>query len=168
MRACTICSHPDRAAIDRSITSGIPPLRELATTTGLKKTAILRHKVAHLEKAAANGDASDGAITRTDAHAVARQIQVLCADARRLARKAKKKGDYRGAIMALSARGQQLERLMKAMLAAEQPQARAAEAGSRPVNLGMTADWTPDDWADSIIRTMPEVAEVVKRKLLAV
>jgi hypothetical protein len=41
---CTVCVHADLNAIDESLRSGNPPLRELAKQTGLHASALFRHK----------------------------------------------------------------------------------------------------------------------------
>jgi hypothetical protein len=42
--SCTVCQHPDVAAIDAALRQGTPPMRELAKRTGLSLTAVFRHK----------------------------------------------------------------------------------------------------------------------------
>jgi hypothetical protein len=41
---CTVCKHEQRAAIDQALSDGSPSIRELASQTGLHRSAILRHK----------------------------------------------------------------------------------------------------------------------------
>jgi hypothetical protein len=43
MRVCTICSHPERAAIDRALVDGTS-LRDIAGQFGTTKSALDRHK----------------------------------------------------------------------------------------------------------------------------
>lgn len=44
---CTVCRHPDRAAIDRELVAG-SPFRDIAGRHGLTKSAVARHKAEHL------------------------------------------------------------------------------------------------------------------------
>jgi hypothetical protein len=46
-RSCTICLHPDRAAIDRALVSGTS-FRDLAGQWSVTKSALHRHKTQHL------------------------------------------------------------------------------------------------------------------------
>jgi hypothetical protein len=46
-RACTICTHPERAAIDQALVSG-GSFRDIAGRYGLTKSSIERHKTEHL------------------------------------------------------------------------------------------------------------------------
>ena len=48
-RVCTVCSHPEREAIDRSLVNG-EPFRHIATRSGTSSSALVRHKE-HLPKA---------------------------------------------------------------------------------------------------------------------
>jgi hypothetical protein len=46
-RTCTICQHPQRAAIDKALVAG-EPLRNIAEHFGTSTTALHRHKEDHL------------------------------------------------------------------------------------------------------------------------
>lgn len=46
-RTCTICNHPKREPIERSLLSG-NPLRTIAERWSVSKTSLLRHKTDHL------------------------------------------------------------------------------------------------------------------------
>src|SRR5262252_4292095 len=49
-RVCTICTHPDRPAVERAL-RGRTPLRTIATRWSVSKTALLRHRDAHMPRA---------------------------------------------------------------------------------------------------------------------
>ena len=51
-RTCSICSHPERKAIERSLVDG-EPFRHIAARTGTSTAALQRHKQSHLPKALA-------------------------------------------------------------------------------------------------------------------
>ncbi len=46
-RVCTICTHPDRAAINAALLAGTP-LRSIAEHNGVSATALHRHKEEHV------------------------------------------------------------------------------------------------------------------------
>jgi hypothetical protein len=46
-RTCTICTHPERATIDKALVNG-QPYRDIAGHYGTSKTALQRHKDDHL------------------------------------------------------------------------------------------------------------------------
>jgi hypothetical protein len=48
-RTCTVCTHPERAAIDATLVSGpSESLRTIADRRSVSKTALIRHKADHL------------------------------------------------------------------------------------------------------------------------
>ncbi len=47
-RRCTVCSHPERHAIDKALVAVRGPYRDIARQYGLSKDALLRHKADHL------------------------------------------------------------------------------------------------------------------------
>lgn len=47
-RTCTVCAHPERAAIDRALVVDRDPYRDVAGRYGLTRSAIMRHKADHL------------------------------------------------------------------------------------------------------------------------
>ena len=46
-RTCTICTHPERAAIDKALVAG-QPYRSIAQHFAASADAVLRHKESHL------------------------------------------------------------------------------------------------------------------------
>ena len=50
MRSCTVCPHPQRAAIDRDLVAGVS-IRSLARQYELGRDALMRHKAAHVSSA---------------------------------------------------------------------------------------------------------------------
>jgi hypothetical protein len=46
-KSCTVCVHPDHSAIDTALKAG-HPLRHVAATYGVSKTALHRHSQAHV------------------------------------------------------------------------------------------------------------------------
>lgn len=95
-RACSVCGHSDRAAIDAAMAENMP-YRTIAQQYGVSPYAITRHKK-HI--AAAMAQAQEATATTAGA-AILAKIQTLEADARRLQEKAERSGDIRTAISAL-------------------------------------------------------------------
>ena len=54
-RKCTVCTHPDREAIEKAIVGGNETIRDIARRHGLDKSAVARHKAKHLAAAVARG-----------------------------------------------------------------------------------------------------------------
>jgi DNA-binding IclR family transcriptional regulator len=79
---CSVCVHPDLAAIEASISSGTPSLRDLAAQCGLSKAALFRHKQhAKVAKGSAAKNLSEEI----------RKLRIMLA-------KAKRKGDTTAAL----------------------------------------------------------------------
>ena len=55
-RRCTVCSHPERDAIDRAIVDG-QPIRAIARQFGISKDAVYRHSLRHLPETVRNAHA---------------------------------------------------------------------------------------------------------------
>ncbi|HQP88957.1 MAG TPA: hypothetical protein PLL76_22100 [Thermoanaerobaculia bacterium] len=106
-RVCTVCSSPNRAAIDEALTSG-EPNRRIAARVGCAESSIRRHLEKHLP----------GAIVKAhEAREVARADDLLellregVKDARRLRQKAEKERDYRCAVAAVKTMSDIVEKL---------------------------------------------------------
>jgi hypothetical protein len=84
-RICTICTHPERAAIDAAIAAG-EPNRRIAPRYQLEETAIRRHKVSHLAekltKAMERRDIAEGDSLLDRLHQVTVETQTVLAEAR--------------------------------------------------------------------------------------
>ncbi len=50
-RVCTICRHPDRAAIDAALVEGATGYRDIGRRSNVGKDALGRHRAQHLPKA---------------------------------------------------------------------------------------------------------------------
>ena len=102
-RRCTVCQHPERAAIDRALVRG-EPTRGLAARYGsVSREALWRHKEDHLPQALAKAqEASE--VARADD--LLRELMSLRAKAISLLLKAEQSGDYRTALQGIrEARG---------------------------------------------------------------
>lgn len=95
-RVCTVCSSPDRAAIDEALTRG-EPNRRIAARVGCGEASIRRH-AAHLSETVA---LATRAAEETRADDLLGLLREAVADARRLRVKAEAQDDVRGAIAAV-------------------------------------------------------------------
>lgn len=93
-RVCTVCSHPDRGAIDQALVSG-QSYRSIAKRSGTSPSAVLRHKESHLSTTLIK---ASGAREVARADDLLRKVSELEAEARRIGRKAEREGDLRCAI----------------------------------------------------------------------
>lgn len=54
-RKCTVCTHPDREAIEKALVGNSVPLRAIACQFGIGRTSLRRHRDKHLGPAVAKG-----------------------------------------------------------------------------------------------------------------
>ena len=66
-RTCTVCAHPDRAAVDSALAAGVS-VREIAKRHGLDPSAVFRHGKRHVAKQMAKARAAreDGQLADAD------------------------------------------------------------------------------------------------------
>ena len=108
-RSCTICSHPERAAIEAAAVGG-EPNRRIAPRFGLSEKAIRRHLGAHLPRALAVAAEARGL---AQADTILDKVHRLEGDAHRLLSRAEKEGDLRCAVAATKAALDVVELLVK-------------------------------------------------------
>jgi len=96
---CTICTHPQRDAINKAIASGEPNTR-VAAKYGLKETAIRHHTTSgHIPKAIAK---AASARERLDAGKLLDMMERLLGEALAVLRDAKATGDHRTRLAAIN------------------------------------------------------------------
>lgn len=101
-RTCTICTHTERAAIDRELVTG-DAYRHIASRYGVSTTALQRHKADHLPPALAQAKQAEAV---ADADDLLRQVAALRSKALSLLLKAEQAGDFRTALAGIrEARG---------------------------------------------------------------
>jgi len=93
-RTCSICRHPDRAAIDRALVAG-DAYRTIAQRTGTSATALHRHRADHIPVKLARADA---ATQTADASDLLTEVRALRRKAYSLLLKAEAAGDIRTAL----------------------------------------------------------------------
>lgn len=97
-RICTACSHPDRPALDAALVSRNVPIRDLAGTYGLSKSAVDRHAKDCLPAALVQAEeAREVAAAGT----LLEQVQALQARTLTLLSKAEEAGDLGTALRAV-------------------------------------------------------------------
>ena len=101
-RTCTICSHPERAAIDRALIAGLP-FRHIAAQWDVSTGALQRHKADDLPAMLVQANDADEAAHADDLLAQVRDLQ---ATTLRLLTTAERTGKLGTAVMAIrEARG---------------------------------------------------------------
>lgn len=108
-RTCTVCTHPDRPAIDQMLLNS-KPYRDIAGHTGLSRSALVRHKADHLPAHLAK---SKQAKDLDSADALLEQLQALRTKAFVLMDKAEQAGELRTAIAGVKEVRATLELLLK-------------------------------------------------------
>lgn len=73
-RVCTICTHPERAAIDAALLAGVP-FRHIAARTDTSTSALQRHKEEHLPVALVRAKEAEDATHADDLLAQVRGLQ---------------------------------------------------------------------------------------------
>lgn len=96
-RTCTVCVHPDRAAIDLALVNGVPG-NAVAAKYRVSEDAVARHRGNHLPAALAHARAAEDVARADD---LLGQLQQLQADARRIGGKAEQAGDLKTALMGI-------------------------------------------------------------------
>jgi len=96
--ACSACRHPDRVALDEGLLRG-ESVRKLAARFGISKSRIHSHrKDGHIPKALAK--AADAAAV-SEGDALLTKVLEVEQEVRRLAAKAERAGDVRGALVGM-------------------------------------------------------------------
>lgn len=93
-RVCTICTHPERAAIDAALVEG-EPLRDIARRVAVSKDALARHKADHVPGHVAKAHEAEAV---AEADTLLDQLTSLQRKALDLLEKAERGGDYKTAL----------------------------------------------------------------------
>lgn len=92
-RVCSVCTHPERAAIDAALLGG-EPYRRIASRLGASTTALQRHK-AHIPAHLSTAHEAEAVASADD---LLDQVRALQRKALDLLSKAEREGDYRTAL----------------------------------------------------------------------
>jgi len=127
-RRCTICAHPERAAIDQALVRR-SPYRDIALRFHVTAMAAFRHREDHLPAALAQAEDAAATVAATDLLA---ELRALRAKAVSLLLAAERQGDYRTALAGIREARGCLELLAELQ----------GELDRRPaVNLIMSPEW---------------------------
>jgi hypothetical protein len=127
-RTCTVCSHPERAAIDRALVAGAS-LRDIAGQYRVSKSAAERHRADHLPAALVKGKEA-----QEEAHAldVVKQLKAINAATVAILSEARRAGDPDTALKAIDRIQRQIELQAKLI----------GELDERPqVNILVAPEW---------------------------
>ena len=127
-RSCTICEHPDREAIDRSLVGDSSNL-SVSSLFGVSESAVRRHKANHLPAKLVMAQAAEEVAQADD---LLQQVRDLQSRALAILGKAEAAGDLRTALGAIREARGNLELFAKLL----------GELDERPVvNLDVSPEW---------------------------
>ena len=127
-RTCTICSHPEREAIDRALVEGQSTGKLAGRYRTLDERAIRRHRSNHLPTALARAREAEEVSRADDLLAQVRSLQDRALS---ILGKAEDSGDLRTALGAIREARGNLELLAKLL----------GELDERPVNVLVSPQW---------------------------
>ncbi len=96
-RTCTICTHPEREAINRALVAN-EPFRHIADRFGLSHQALMRHKAEHLPAIMVKSKAAEATAHADD---LFQQVKSLRNKAIRILLSAEEAGDLRTALLGI-------------------------------------------------------------------
>jgi hypothetical protein len=154
-RVCTICTHPDRAALDTALVSG-EALRGIARRFAVSEDALFRHRSDHIPAALTKAKDAEQA---ADADDLLRDVRVLRHKTLTLMLKAEQAGDYRTALAGIREARGCVELLAKLL----------GELDERPqVNILVAPEWIAVRAALMIaLEPFPDARAAVAGRLVA-
>ena len=127
-RSCTICTHPQREAIDAALAVG-EPNRRIAAQYGLSEASVRRHKAEHLPAHLTQAQQAQDVAQADDLLA---QLEALRRDAGRIGAKAERVSEFSPALLACREQARIIELLLKV----------AGELAEGPtVNILVSPEW---------------------------
>jgi hypothetical protein len=159
-RPCSVCTHPERHAIERELVAGAP-LDSFSGKFGLSRQAVTRHRDNHLPGAAVAAAEAERAAQRAeegeDLVAISRALRNKAID---LLHRAEQSGDLRVALAGVREAGRLLE-----------TQARLEgkiEAGTTTINVAVTQQFlSVQNLILTALQPFPEARIAVVRALAA-
>jgi len=159
-RVCTVCTHPERRAIETAQLAGIDTIRTIADQHAVSHQAVVRHR-AHIPQSLAL--ASEAAEV-VEAGTLLDQVRTLLADARRIQHSAEAAKDLKTALAGVREQARVLELLAKLL--------GELEGNGTTVNVQtnvlVSAEWT--ELRSTLTRALqpfPAAAAAVARALSA-
>src|SRR4051794_27269317 len=96
-RACTVCTHPARAAIDRALVAG-QPYRDIAGQFSVSPSALDRHRAEHLSPAVQQAQQTTEAEHALD---ITKQLRAINAVSLSILDEARRSGNAETALRAV-------------------------------------------------------------------
>jgi hypothetical protein len=154
-RTCTVCTHPDRGAIDAALVAG-EPYRSIARRCGVSAPATYRHQQEHIPVALSK--AKEAAVV-AHADGLLEQVRDLQGKALGILGKAEAAGDLRVALGAIREARGNLELLAKLM----------GELSDAPqVNVMVSPEWiSVRTVIVAALAPFPDARAAVAERLLA-
>ena len=100
-RTCSICNHPDRAAIDKAIVTRSASLRTIADRYGVSKTALIRHRDSHIPKLVQAAESARAMQAASSGAALIDELDRLLKKALAILEAAEKAGELKVALQAI-------------------------------------------------------------------
>jgi len=100
-RACSVCEHPDRRAIDRALVLGTDSIRDIAGQYRISRSALSRHKAAHIPRLVQAAQAAEGAQAATSGRELIDELEALRGRVRAILDRAEAGGELRVALQAV-------------------------------------------------------------------
>jgi len=135
-RTCTVCTHPQREVIDQALIDG-EPLRAIAGRFGTSRTALQRHKGAHLPAALVKAHEVQEVARGDDLLA---RLRELHDKAQSLLAKAEVAGDFRTALQGIAQVRGCLELAARVMGLLVERREHTGEGGG-PIKVEYVGDW---------------------------
>jgi hypothetical protein len=111
-RVCTICVHPEQAAINQALVHGAASNRRIASQYGVSEIAIRRHKAGHLPRRLAQAQEAED---MADADSLLEQVSALHRRALAILGHAEVEGEHKLALAAIREARSNLELLGRLM-----------------------------------------------------
>jgi hypothetical protein len=159
---CTVCSHPDREAIDDALVRGSLTYRELTARYGLSKDSLSRHRATHVSAALAAILAADNRLDEGQSVPLLRRVENLIARTDKMLKAAEREGRVNAALAAVRELRALLELLGKAS-------GELREGPQVTVNLLASPEWLAiRDGLFAALSPFPDARAAVAGRLLQI
>lgn len=129
-RSCTVCTHPDRADIDKALVSGTTPYELAARYSTIDRMSFQRHKDNHLPQVLVKAQEQEDIRQALD---VVKQLKAINSAALNVLREARDTGDHDIQLKAIDRIQRQIELQAKLL----------GELDDRPqVNVLLSPEWS--------------------------
>jgi hypothetical protein len=128
-RLCTVCSHPNRAAIDRELIGGTVGIRDIAARHRLSKSSLHRHLESHIPEHLAQAEKRADIESAED---LLDRVRALHRETAEILAEARRSGDNGLALRALGRMESQLALVGKVVGLIESSRAVAVAVNAEP------------------------------------